>query len=315
MYEKPHLTMPCTNPKKGYRYGVTENGKPKIVFKVPDGELSHKLEQYSLPCGRCVSCKLSHAKEWATRICHEAQTAKISTYLTLTFDEDNLPADKSVHKAHIQKFIKRLRRRLEPLRFKYFACGEYGDERLRPHYHVIILGWEPLDKQFWSFSKSGHKMYRSTFLEEVWPFGYVTVEDVTFNSAAYVARYSMKKTRDKKEYEIIDYETGEYNKLNEEFILMSKGIGKDWWNQFKTDTDKDYLLSGDAEYKNKVPRYYDKLREKEDPESLEKLKEKRTEKAKEFQKELTRKRLKQINHIKCIQNKMLVRGYELQGTD
>ena len=70
-----------------------------------------------------------------------------------------------------------------------------------------------------------------------------------------------------------------------EFITMSPGLGKGWHEKFKSDTHKDYITVN--YHKSKVPKYYDKLLEKENPELLEKIKVKRIEKAKEIQKDET----------------------------
>ena len=87
---------------------------------------------------------------------------------------------------------------------------------------------------------------------------------------------------------------------------MSKGIGLDWWNKYKGDTKKDYLNVDNM--KNKVPRYYDKQWEKEDPKFIEEIKEKRVEAAKDNKLDKYMNRSEEI--IKDQQSKMLKRGYE-----
>ena len=227
----------------------------------------------------------------------------------------------TVKKKSVQLFIKRLRKRIEqPI--KYFACGEYGDSRQRPHYHICLIGFDFPDKIYWKKSPAGSLIYRSELLEKLWShpkskksYGFAHIGELNFQSAGYTARYTLKKTKDKKQYvHIEDYDpiTGEIHKtvgLEPEFIIMSKGIGKDWWNKYKIDTDKDYL-SIDYDKKVKVPRYYDKLREKADPESMVEIKQEREANAKEWQADDTPKRRMARNKIKLNNVKMLKRSIE-----
>lgn len=316
--------MPCTNPKKAWKYGLHPSGKTKLVFSQPK---ETGCEVQRIPCGKCISCKLDYSREWATRITHEAQTAGISCFITLTIDDDHMQKvsfsrikDKkeypgySVYKRSVQLFIKRMRKQTKA-KFKYFACGEYGDLRQRPHYHICILGYDFPDKIYWKKTESGSNIYRSKELEKLWEFGFAHIGEVNFQTAGYTARYTLKKSKNKEEYVHVDgynEETGEITKmygLNPEFIIMSKGIGLDWWNKYKTDTDKDYL-SIDYDKKVKVPRYYDKQREKVDPESLEQIKQKREEEAKTREIQDNAKRRYAKNIVKTTQSKMLKRSLD-----
>lgn len=234
----------------------------------------------------------------------------------------------SVYKRSLQLFFKRLRKEIalnvpNPetgrtnkvyQRFRYVACGEYGDKKGRPHYHACIMGYDFPDKQFWRVSPTGRDLFRSQILEKVWPYGHAEIGDITFQSAAYVARYTLKKSKDKRTYEQpygYDPETGEilFDHVNPEFMLPSKGIGKDWWTRFRTDTDKDYVIV-DFDKKVKIPRYYDKQREKVDPESLAEIKAKREERAKEQEQKDTPGRKAQRDTVKQAQVAMLERGIE-----
>ena len=236
-----------------------------------------------IPCGKCISCKLSYAKEWALRITHESSLNRHNSFITLTYNDEHLPKDKSVHKSEVKNFIKRLRKYLtvkygrkhngfdkngkekfKPnVEIKTFYCGEYGEQRYRPHYHIIILGYDFPDKQFLRTSQGGHTLWDSPTLDKLWKKGFSNIGEVTFESAGYIARYCFKKQKDKKQYQFVDgydKETGEIHEirqLNPEFIGMSQGIGKTWHTLFKTDTEKDYITTNG--YKHKIPRYYDKL--------------------------------------------------------
>lgn len=330
--------MACTNPHLAYKFGVTENGKQRLIFKRPDGFIITDENTQQIPCGKCISCKLSYAKEWALRICHEIAFTEFNSFVTLTYNDENLPKDKSVHKYEVQNFVKRLRKYLQTkygsviagydkngkakysptVPIKVFYCGEYGSKRDRPHYHVIIMGYDFTDKYYSRTSPAGHVLWESDILNTLWTKGFANIGEVTYESAAYVARYCMKKVKDKKSYEFVesyDKDTGELLKignLEPEFIGMSKGIGKKWYEIFRTDTEKDYITQNG--FKHKIPRYYDKLAERNNAEELEKRKEERQKKAIDNKDEYAKRRQLAKNEVKKAQAKMLVRSLENNGS-
>lgn len=266
------------------------SGKRSLVFKKMDAYKGGNVElnkEIQLPCGQCVGCKLERSRQWAMRCLHEASLHENNCFLTLTYDNENLPKDWSLNKCDLQKFWKRLRKRYPQLQIRYFACGEYGDINNRPHYHACVFNWEPEDKKLWKIT-NGNRLYTSKILEELWPKGFIVVGNVTFDSAAYVARYIMKKVTGKyndpndpeykNAYEFIDGETGQTYNVNEEYTCMSKGIGKEWYKQFSKDAyPKDYITVNGL--KMKPPKFYDKLFEMEDPQEMRIIKKERLRKA------------------------------------
>lgn len=270
--------VPCHYPLTGYRSRtVEESGKRRIVFKAKDG---YEDMVVKVPCGRCLGCRLEYARQWAVRCVHEAQCHEENSFLTLTYNDQNLPEDRCVHKRDLQLFFKRLRKELG-IKVRYYACGEYGEEKKRPHYHVLLFGYDFPDKLPWMRTKES-LLYRSAQLEKVWTDGYALIGDVTYESAAYVARYVVKKWKGetdndeyRRKYEYIDPVTGEIKMLTPEFCLMSRreGIGAEWYRRYKGDTEKDFVTINGR--KQKLPEFYDRLLEKENPTELEKRKAKR----------------------------------------
>ena len=116
--------MQCINPVR-----IT---KGLDVTRFPDGLL--------VGCGKCVMCRIAKRREWTLRLIHESVYWEDSVFLTLTYSDDYLPKNGSLDKRQLQLFIKRLRKSLNGRSIKYFACGEYGDNTERPHYHLIIFG-------------------------------------------------------------------------------------------------------------------------------------------------------------------------------
>jgi hypothetical protein len=148
-------------------------------------------------------------------------------------------------------------------------AGEYGENFGRPHFHACIFGHDFYDKKLWRRSTSGSMLYRSQDLELLWPFGYSSIGDVNFESAAYVARYIMKKVtghNSKQHYIQTDSETGEITTRKPEFNKMSlkPGIGYDWYKTYKNDVyPHDYIIIKGK--KVKPPKFYDKKYKMDNP--------------------------------------------------
>ena len=139
--------MPCYNPLKGYRSRtLNASGKRSIVFNLREGYVDQPIE---VPCGQCIGCRLERSRQWAVRCVHEASLYKNNCFVTLTYSDDKLPSDGSLHFDHFQKFMKRLRRFYDDSRIRFFHCGEYGEQYSRPHYHCCLFNFDFVDKKFW----------------------------------------------------------------------------------------------------------------------------------------------------------------------
>ena len=265
--------MPCYHPITGYLVGKKDNGKKDIVWSKP---AAYK-EEINVGCGQCIGCRLGRAQKWALRCSHEMQLHSENTFITLTYDDEHLPNDYSLQKHHLQKFFKRLRRAIEPKKISYFACGEYGETTWRPHYHAIVFGYGFPDRIPATFVQSENPYFLSAQLAGLWPDGNHAITDANFQTAAYVARYVLKKitgdmAEDHYTRTIMDWNehTGEiyYYKenceLTPEFATMSRNpaIGLNWFKKYKTDVYPSDFLIVDG-YKVPVPEYYDKLFEDE----------------------------------------------------
>mgnify|MGYP001506359224 CR=1 FL=1 len=133
---------------------------------------------------------IARSRDWAVRCVHESKLYDENCFLTLTYHNRFLPPDGSLCRSHLTKFFKRLRSRIDrPVR--YFACGEYGEAFLRPHYHVILFNYNFDDKCLYKSGK--FPLYTSDMLTSLWPYGHSVVSGFSFESAAYTARYCVKK--------------------------------------------------------------------------------------------------------------------------
>ncbi len=287
-----------------------------------------KGEVVPIPCGKCIGCRLEKARQWAVRCVHEAQMYETNCFITLTYNEENLPEDRNVSKKDLQKFIKRLRKHLEPKHIcdtykevRYYACGEYGEKNSRPHYHLCLFNHDFSDKELLYQAKAkryknqfstgnDHSLYTSKTLQKIWTHGFSTIGELTFESAGYVARYVTKKITGPMadtHYKRDILETGS-DKVTPEFALMSRmpGIGKPWLDKYFTDVyPKDFFTINGV--KNKPPQYYDDILKKKDPNLHVKIKERRKLKAKEEENVI---RLKQKENHKHLTAKQLQRNLE-----
>ena len=169
------------------------------------------------------------------RCVHEAKFHDVSCFVTLTYDDEHLPVGGTLVYRHFQLFMKRLRKSFPKARF--FMCGEYGDNTSRPHYHAVLFGVDFRDRVPHARSGSGEVVYASALLSRLWQLGFASVGDFTFESAAYVARYVLKKVTGDlaaEHYRSVDLATGEIVDRVPEFCHMSlkPGIGARWFEQY-----------------------------------------------------------------------------------
>lgn len=252
--------MTCYNPVLGFYGKPNADGKRPVVFKESEADRSYIKQSVSLPCGHCVGCRIDRASQWAVRCVHEASLWKDNCFITLTYNDENLPKDGSVDVREWQLFMKKLRNIKSGVRF--FHCGEYGAELGRPHYHACLFNYDFPDRELFS-TRGDTKIYTSSLLDGLWGKGFCTVGDVSFQSAAYVARYVMKKVYGD---EAVDH----YRGRKPEYITMSRkpGIGHDYYRKFKSDMfPRDYVVHDGKRLT--VPRYYAKLLEKDDVDTFE----------------------------------------------
>lgn len=183
-----------------------------------------------------------------------------NSFVTLTYDDQHLPTNYSVDVRELQLFMKRLRKSLPGRKIRFFACGEYGDQTLRPHYHLLIFNYDFPDKKLHSV-RSGHRIYKSDQLNKLWPSGQLNeIGNLDYASAAYVARYNMKKVNGDladDHYTRVSPVDGNIYRVQPEFLVMSRrpGIGQTWFNKFGSDAfPSDFLIFEGR--KHKPPAFY-----------------------------------------------------------
>lgn len=245
---------------------------------------------------------------------HEAQEHKENSFITLTYDSEHLPSSGTLVKSHFQDFMKRLRWHNQHTKIRFYHAGEYGEKFHRPHYHACIFGWKPHDQKFHK-KINGVPLYTSASLQKIWGMGFCSVGAVTDRSAAYVARYIMKKINGDQahwHYHKVDEETGEMTQVLPEYTTMSRrpGIGKNYYEKYKSEIfPDDFVLNSDRK-KGLPPRYYLEQFELEDPKGFEKIKANRVKRAKANASDATRERLVVRETVLKAKTSKLFRVYE-----
>ena len=177
------------------------------IRKKDDNGVIHYDGYRIVACGKCSQCLIAKSNEWAYRCMEESKQYKDNCFVTLTYNDTFLPDNGSLCRRDLQLFIKRLRKHIYPKKVRFFYCGEYGKKGSRPHYHIILFGWKPSDLRFFEKDKRGQILFRSEEVERLWSFrfidedtgkadyaqyGFVSVGDVTFETARYCAKYLQK---------------------------------------------------------------------------------------------------------------------------
>lgn len=193
----------CVSPM--YGRWLPKEGKYKILSEPWTGSPFYHPRDIMIPCGGCIECRLAKSRHWADRMMLELDHSKTAIFATLTyapdcvhlamFDDNDEPIF-TLDKRDVQLWLKRLRRHFEPREIRFYLSGEYGDKTQRPHYHAILYGLSLADfPDSLSISKNefGQTIYFSPLFSSIWGLGNCTIANVSWQTCAYVARYTMKK--------------------------------------------------------------------------------------------------------------------------
>lgn len=173
-------------------------------------------------CGQCLSCRINRRRIWAHRIKLECKEYKENAFVTLTYAQ-RFPEDMSLRPKRLKRFTDLLNHRSKRLlgsKMRYFAVGEYGDEGMRPHFHLVLFGYPACER--WPTPRLRPKYNKCCahcdFIGDIWPEGRIQVEPMSDGLAHYIGGYVTKKLTDKSDLRL--------NGTYPEFARPSKGIGK-----------------------------------------------------------------------------------------
>lgn len=289
--------MPCYHPLRAAMIYDKSQAKNILMFGGGaeqfkwDGDAVGKAvkagaKEVLLPCGKCIGCRLDYSRDWAQRCVLEAKLYTDNWWTTLTYDDEHLPLVDAIDRKtgeiviagtlvrkDITDFLKRLRRRWEyqhkHVGIRYYGCGEYGSKNHRPHYHVCLFNLPLYDGSYW-YSKNGFATLKSEELTKCWGKGLVTVNEISWENAAYTARYMLKKAKG------ADRILMEQSGVLPEFSVCSRmpGIGRGYYDQHKEEI---YRIDG-VYVKGRIQKpaaYFDRIFQDENPERFLEIQEKR----------------------------------------
>jgi len=232
---------------------VLKNPIPK-KWNEETGEVLEEIWKMHVPCGKCARCITRRKIEWAFRMTQEMKDSNTAYFVTLTYERETVPysnkGQKTLDKADLQKFWKRLRQNqkrsnttIEHLyknlartdKIKYYAAGEYGDEKNRPHYHAIIYNAS------------------RTVIEKSWTLGHTQVVPASEESIAYVTKYLDKRISDPEgQKRAKKVKLPEYNEMSEKIGYSYIEKNKEWHLK---NPDVLYVTTPKG-FKIPMPRYY-----------------------------------------------------------
>lgn len=293
--------MPCYHPLFAYSpINDALTDKQRLVFLGYDSTAAASAREkgfdvYSLPCGKCIGCRLDYSREWANRCMLELKYHDSAYFVTLTYNDAHIPrttyldSDGQEHSAFtlckrdFQLFMKRLRKAFPSDKIRFYAAGEYGDKSHRPHYHAILFGLHLHDLKPFGKNFRGEQYFTSQSLLDVWsvqetlfdgssarvPIGNVSVGAVSWDSCSYVARYVVKKAKDEA--------NGFYDTFNlvKPFCLMSRrpGIGRQFLDDNPDVLEKPFIVLPTEKkgLKMPVPDYFLRVSKLTNPDLYDKI--------------------------------------------
>lgn len=269
--------MPCYKPLGAYLRTLSDGTRRAMFIRHyktgdeqwhrPPVENGKPCEFTQIPCGKCIGCRLDYASTWADRLCVEALDFPDHErwFITLTYDDVHLPplgkcGIHTLSPRDPQLFMKRLRAAFPGERIRFFLSGEYGDRTGRPHYHLILFGHTFSDLTYYSKNDQGDPLFSSFELDKLWGLGHCIVGQFSWNTAAYTARYVLKKIKGKDAKKMYA-DMG----ILPEFCRMSRmpGIG---FNRFDSTSDSYALPNG---RRAGLPKSFIEGLKKSDPDAAE----------------------------------------------
>ena len=157
----------------------------------------------AFPCGKCLACLKRWRELWTHRLMLENLCHSASAFVTLTYADDTLPKDWSLRPVDFQLFMKRIRERVAPMKLRFYGVGEYGDKTERPHYHILLFGYQTcLRGQSLYTKESDRCCSQCDRVRDAWGLGHVGLGSVTHQSVRYVCGYMIKNMRHRHDHRL-----------------------------------------------------------------------------------------------------------------
>lgn len=167
--------------------------------ELPDGSHFRTNNFHYVPCGKCVACLSRKRNEMTYRLNQEQLYSSYSYFLTLTYDQENMPIKMQdnipyfvFNKKHVQDYLKRCRYYMgemnKDLKFSYFCVSEYGAHTHRPHYHMLVF---VKNDKFLKYKNTIFQIMHSN-----WKHGFSVVKPTNQANIHYCTKYCLKNLED-----------------------------------------------------------------------------------------------------------------------
>lgn len=172
----------------------------------------------AFPCGQCQPCRINRRRLWTHRLMLEQMSHDHSSFITLTYADEHIPPENSLAPKELSDWLKRFRKSVYPVRVRFYACGEYGEENQRPHYHIAMFGYPSC-----VYGQTTYRKERISCCEncsrvhDTWSRGRIQCGTLTVESSQYVAGYVLKK--------MTSHDDPRLNGRYPEFQRQSIGLG------------------------------------------------------------------------------------------
>lgn len=199
----------------------------------------HENSMIPVPCGKCLDCLKRRTADWRFRIRQEEKRwVTPALFVTLTYDTDHVPISPNglmtLNFRDLTLFWKRLRKSLGRQKIRYYAVGEYGTRRHRPHFHFILFGCDNISA-----------------IHDCWKLGNVFVGDTSKGSVQYVLDYVNKPRQ-----------VGFFQRDDRvrESARMSRGLGSNYMTSemadwHLADPSRNYVVL-EGGVRQALPRYF-----------------------------------------------------------
>lgn len=230
--------MKCINPilVRRFKSVTTEEQRVILIHAYNDGV--HIPGYHYVPCGKCIACRITERNKWTSRLLEVFNESKNCYFITLTYDDAHcmlLPKVKedtpiedcypSLHREHLEQFVRKLKvdtnkianqllkqkgvsykeRRKYRHPFKYFAVGDYGEQTVRPHYHIVI------------FNSLLDAKRLAEYISKNWQYGVQNdVQDLIPERCAYICKYVSLLPKTENYYKSLN--------IDLPFRIVSRGI-------------------------------------------------------------------------------------------
>lgn len=212
-------------------------------------------------CRKCWQCRETKVDDWVGRCIAESRTATRTFSISLTYGRDENDNADHIRAAvltysDVQKYMKRIRK--SGYTCRYFAVGEYGSDKGRAHWHLIVFYYGDVPEHEISTRGPDGKIQDVRFSERHWQWGWSVWEELhdAYEAAAaravrYVCKYLLKDAEDEAA-QMLGPRMSKQPPLGDAYI---RGLAADYARQGLAPQDLFYTYPGVLDKQGRTKRF------------------------------------------------------------